>query len=144
MSTQTADPFDRPATCCGMNHRYFSPLVVGVCVTGTALSVLIAFVPLVSIGYLLRLDVLLAGLLPYFFYACAAWLRRDGFSLLVGAVLLALDVWLRLPVAFEDPNGHTQVVFTWPLLAAAGVILAYWLMPAIPQHAAAKPNADEV
>ncbi len=124
-----------------MNYRYFSPLVVSLCATGMALSVFIAFVPQVSIGYQLRLDILLAGLLPYFIYAGAAWLRRNGFTLLAGAVLLALDVWLRLPVVFADPAAHPYALFTWPLLATAGVALAYWLTPAAPDHAA-KTDAE--
>ena len=100
------------------------------CGFGAVSSFVIALVPMIAIGHLLRVDLLLVGLLPYGFYACAAWLRRDRLSLLLGAALLAGEVWLRLPAAYTaQTNLWNHIVFIWPLLTTSVLILVYWLLP---------------
>ncbi len=114
-----------------MNREHvYVAATLALCGSGAVLSFVIAMVPMIAIGHLLRVDLLLAGLLPYGFYACAAWMRRDHLSLLLGAALLAGDVWLRLPAGYVAQSDRwNHIVFIWPLLATTVLILVYWLVP---------------
>lgn len=108
----------------------YAATTMALCGFGAVLSFAIAMVPMIAIGHLLRVDLLLVGLLPYVVYACGAWLRRDRLSLILGATLLVGDLGLRLPAGYSaQADLWNHVVFIWPLLATAVLLLVYWVVP---------------
>lgn len=117
------------------------PLSMSLCGVGAALSFFIAATPQASIGYFLHVDVLLAGLLPYFIYAMGAWLRRGWLAPILGTLLLAGDIGLRLPADYTH-NQWDGAIFIWPLVATVGLVLAYWLIPEDTGEAAHQDGAD--
>lgn len=91
---------------------------------GVVLTGYVAMTPMASIGYLLRVDILLLGLLPYAMYIQAAWLRRNALQPVVGVLLVASQGWL---LAWVDirPDFHAQDYdfYLWSLLATGAVVL---------------------
>lgn len=94
---------------------------------GTAMTVYLALAPMINVGYRLRVDVLLAGLLPYFIYILGAWLNRGPLLLLLGGLLIGGLAWVHGTVDIDPhPGEQDQIVFTWSFLSTALVLLAFW------------------
>jgi hypothetical protein len=91
---------------------------------GAVLTGYVAMTPMVSIGYLLRVDILLLGLLPYAIYIQAAWLSRNALQPVLGALLVASQLWLLARVDIRpDFSAQDYDFYLWSLLATGGVVL---------------------
>jgi hypothetical protein len=77
-----------------------------------------AMAPMASIGYRLRVDILLAGWLPYGIYLMAAWLNRTHLLPVMGGLLAASQLWLLGQVDIQaDALAQDKEVFLWSLLS---------------------------
>lgn len=99
----------------------FRPAAYALIAAGCGLAFVAAVVPHYSAGYLLRLDVLLIGLLPYLVYACFTELVRGWPLLAAGALVLLGDLAVKIPERFLRYDGYQSgLVYGWPL--AAGLV----------------------
>ena len=91
---------------------------------GAMLSFAGAFVPHFATGHRLHLGALFAGLLPYVVYGIFSDVVR-GWSLLVtGALLLGIDLGVKIPERFLHYTGYTSgKIYYAPLMATLVIIV---------------------
>ena len=87
---------------------------------GLGLSFIAAFTPFFEAGYLFKVDVLLAGLLPYLIYAIAVPLLPGAITTSVGITLVAAHTGLAVAVRFLDYSD--SLMYTIPIILAVLVI----------------------
>ena len=90
---------------------------------GISLSFIAAFTPFFEAGYLFKLDILLAGLLPYMIYVIAVPLLPGATSTSVGIVLIAAHTTLVVAVRFFG--------FSDGLIYIMPIIMAVLVMPLV-------------
>lgn len=90
---------------------------------GSALSFAAAVVPFYTSGHVLRLDVLLAGVLPYAVYGILSGLARGRLLLFSGIFLIAVDLLVKIPQRFLHYDGYADgLIYYWPFTATLAMI----------------------
>ncbi len=109
---------------------------------GAVLAFAAATVPHYTAGYRLLFGVLLAGLTPYFIYALAVPLLRNGLIAVTGLVLLALHGALVIRERFlHGADYNDGLICFGPLLLAAVLLPVVWR--ALREPWGAEPPAGE-
>lgn len=91
---------------------------------GIALSFAAAVVPFFTSGHVLRLGVLLAGVLPYVVYGFLSNRERGRPLLVVGMLLIAGDLLVKIPERFLHYDGYASgLIYYWPFAATLVVAL---------------------
>lgn len=89
---------------------------------GLAVSFYVALVPHYDAGYYLAFSVLLAGILPYLVYGVMPEYVKGGTLLLSGAVLLVVDVLVRVPMRWSvGPEGYGDWIY-WVSIGLAAAL----------------------
>lgn len=103
------------------------PLAYAVIALGAVLAFAAATVPHYTAGYRLLFGVLLAGLTPYFVYALAVPLLRDGLIAVTGIVLVALHAALVIRERFlQGADYGDGLIYFGPLVLAAALLPVVW------------------
>jgi len=87
------------------DFRWFAWFIIA---SGAALSFAAAAVPHFATGYRLHLGVLFAGLLPYVVYASFNDVVRGWALLATGALLLGIDLGVKIPERFLHYDGYAS------------------------------------
>lgn len=87
---------------------------------GISLSFIAAFTPFFEAGYLFKVEVLLAGLLPYMIYVIAVPLLPGATNTTVGIVLIATHT--TLVVAVRLLGFSESLIYIMPVIMAVLVI----------------------
>jgi len=87
------------------DFRWFAWFIIA---SGAALSFAAAAVPHFATGYRLHLGVLFAGLLPYVVYAGFTDVVRGWALLATGALLLGIDLGVKIPERFLHYDGYAS------------------------------------
>lgn len=87
------------------DFRWFAWFIIA---AGAALSFAAAAVPHFATGYRLHLGVLFAGLLPYAVYASFSDVVRGWALLAAGALLLGIDLGVKIPERFLDYDAYAS------------------------------------
>lgn len=99
---------------------YTGSIVYLVVAAGVTLAFVSALVPFYSAGYKLYYSVLLAGLLPYLVYGCAAPLLRRGLGRTIGVLLVISHAWLVIGERFTGAVDYSDgLIYYVPVLLAA-------------------------
>ena len=86
---------------------------------GLGLSFIAAFAPFFEAGYLLKVDVLLAGLSPYLVYAIAVPLLPGAITTSVGVILVAAHTGLVVAERFLDGADYSDgLIYIMPIIMA--------------------------
>lgn len=102
-------------------------LPYAVIATGAALAFAAGVVPHYDAGYRLLFGVVLAGLVPYFVYALAVPLMRDGLVAAAGIVLLVLHAALVGRERFLQGADYADGLICYgPLLLAVALLPLVW------------------
>jgi hypothetical protein len=101
----------------------FRRFAYAVIVLGGALSFLTAVTPFYRAGYTLRLDILLIGLLPYIVYGLFTDVVRSWPLLVAGALLLGVDLGVKIPWRFLPHDGDSARILYATSLALSVVVL---------------------
>jgi uncharacterized membrane protein len=103
-------------------------LALALAAVGAGLCLVTATVPFYHTSYTLRVGVLLTGLLPYLVYVVGAWLERGRLSIILGLVLLAVDLYIKLPARFVTGDVTSdRLIYAAPLLEAAVLVIVFWV-----------------
>ena len=90
---------------------------------GLGLSFIAAFAPFFEAGYLLKVDVLLAGITPYLVYAIAVPLLPGAITTTVGIVLVTAHTGLVVTERFLNGADYSDsLIYTVPIIMAVLVI----------------------
>ncbi|HSW53016.1 MAG TPA: hypothetical protein VLG93_07285 [Sulfuricaulis sp.] len=94
-------------------------------VSGAALSFATAAVPHFDAGYRLHLGVLFAGLLPYVVYASFSDVVRGWALLAAGALLLGIDLGVKIPERFlhYDAYASGRIYFASLVMTLVAVLV---------------------
>ncbi|MCR4301394.1 MAG: hypothetical protein NUV51_07265 [Sulfuricaulis sp.] len=96
---------------------------------GAILSLACAAVPHFTTGFTLHLGVLFSGLLPYLVYGVFINLVRGGSLLTVGALLLGIDLVVKIPERFLDYDGYANgLIFIAPILTALVLMIVLGIL----------------
>jgi hypothetical protein len=87
------------------DFRWFAWFIIA---SGAVLSFAAAAVPHFATGYRLHLGVLFAGLLPYVVYASFSDVVRGWALLATGALLLGIDLGVKIPERFLHYDGYAS------------------------------------
>lgn len=87
------------------DFRWFAWFIIA---AGAALSFAAAAVPHFATGYRLHLGVLFAGLLPYVVYGVFSDVVRGWALLAAGALLLGIDLGVKIPERFLDYDAYAS------------------------------------
>jgi hypothetical protein len=87
------------------DFRWFAWFIIAF---GAALGFAGAVVPHFTAGYRLHLGVLFAGLLPYVVYASFSDVVRGWALLATGALLLGIDLGVKIPERFLHYDGYAS------------------------------------
>jgi hypothetical protein len=87
------------------DFRWFAWFIIA---SGAMLSFAAAAVPHFDTGYRLHLGVLFAGLLPYVVYASFSDVVRGWALLATGALLLGIDLGVKIPERFLHYDGYAS------------------------------------
>jgi len=87
---------------------------------GISLSFIAAFTPFFEAGYLFKVEVLLAGLLPYMIYVIAVPLLPGATNTTVGIVLIAAHT--ALVVAVRLLGFSESLIYIMPIIMAVLVV----------------------
>jgi hypothetical protein len=90
---------------------------------GIAVSAAASVVPHYTAGFQLDVGVLAVGLLPYIVYATLAEVVRGRAALIAGALILALDIAVKIPGRFLHYDGYADGWVYWAPLISTFVIL---------------------
>jgi hypothetical protein len=101
----------------------FRCLAYAILLAGTAVSAAASVVPHYGAGFLLDVGVLAVGLLPYVVYGTLTQVVRGWGALLAGALILALDLAVKLPERFLHYDGYADGWVYWAPLISTFVIL---------------------
>lgn len=104
--------------------RYFDcrTLAYFLILLGGAFSSVVAVVPFYTAGYLLRVDLLLVGLLPYVVYGAFTHTVRGWPLVLSGVAILVVDLIMEIPERFLNVGNSDSVVFAASLLSTFVVL----------------------
>ncbi|HEX9627971.1 MAG TPA: hypothetical protein VGA00_13615 [Acidiferrobacterales bacterium] len=90
---------------------------------GCVLTAASAVVPFYDAGYRLAFGVLLVGLIPYLAYAALSDIVRGWPLLIAGALVLGIDLGVRIPERFIHYDGYASgAVYYAPLFSTLVVI----------------------
>ncbi|HYA38158.1 MAG TPA: hypothetical protein VEI74_07835 [Candidatus Methylomirabilis sp.] len=103
-----------------IDFRRFAYLVI---ILGGVLSFLIAVTPFYGAGYTLRLDILLMGLLPYVVYGLFTDVVRGWALLIAGALILGIDLGVKIPWRFVHHDGDTENILYYASLVSSFIVL---------------------
>jgi hypothetical protein len=104
------------------------PLALVVMAAGAGLALITAIVPFYHTSYVLLVGVLLTGLLPYLVYAVGAWLERGWLSAVLGLLLLAVDLGVKVPARFvADDVAGDRLMYALPLLEGVILVAVFWI-----------------
>ncbi|NNF95658.1 MAG: hypothetical protein HKM94_01865 [Halobacteria archaeon] len=87
---------------------------------GVSLSFIAAFTPFFEAGYLFKVDILLAGLLPYLIYAIAVPLLPGPTTTITGIILVAAHTVLVVVVRLL--GGADSLIYAMPIIMAVLVL----------------------
>lgn len=105
------------------SQSFSNPAGWAVTLAGLALALLSAMTPHFGAGYLLRIDILLAGLLPYLVYAIAVPLLAGTVTTLVGIILIALHTGLVISERFMNGADYSNgLIYILPLIMSVAVL----------------------
>ncbi len=94
-------------------------LAIGIVLVGVLMVGYSAVVPHYTTGYRLAVDVLIAGIVPYFIYGLAIAVAKGWSLLLPGIALVASDIAMRVAGTVWSDSAYTSgAIFAVPLLAA--------------------------
>lgn len=106
----------------------FRSFAYGIIALGTLLSFAAAFVPHFAAGYRLHVGALLAGLLPYLVYAAFSDAVRGWALLATGALLLGIDLGVKIPERFLHYDGYASgriyyaaIIVTLAIIVVLGI-----------------------
>jgi hypothetical protein len=102
------------------DFRRFAYVII---VLGGVLSFATAVTPFYSAGYTLRLDILLIGLLPYIVYGLCTDVVRGWALLIAGALLLGVDLGVKMPWRFLHHDGDSENILYYTSLVSSFVVL---------------------
>lgn len=91
---------------------------------GLVLVFVSALVPFYNTGYQLKVDVLLAGLVPYLAYGIAVVLLQRWVTTVAGVVLLGAHAWLVVRERFIDNADYSNLMIYY-----VPIVLALLLIP---------------
>ena len=95
-------------------------------IAGLVLVFISALVPFYNSGYQLKVDVILAGLLPYLSYGIAVVLLHRRVTTVVGVVLLGAHAWLVVRERFIDNADYSDFMIYY-----VPIVLALLLIPLV-------------
>ena len=101
----------------------FRQFAYGVIIFGSILSFATAVTPFYGTGYILRVDILLIGLLPYVVYGLFTDVVRGRALLIAGALLLGVDVGVKIPWHFLHHDGDAENILYYASLVSSFVVL---------------------
>ena len=105
------------------DFRRFAYVVI---ILGGVLSFATAVTPFYGAGYSLRLDILLIGLLPYVVYGLLTDVVRGWALLIAGALLLGIDLGVKIPWRFLHHDGDSENILYY-----AALVLSFLVLPVI-------------
>lgn len=105
------------------SQSFSNPAGWGIILTGLALALVSAMTPHFGAGYLLKVDILLAGLLPYLVYSIAVPLLVGTVTTSVGIVLIALHTGLVISERFINGADYSDnMIYILPLIMSVAVL----------------------
>jgi hypothetical protein len=117
-------------------------LALMVLAIGIGVSIYATLVPMVSIGYRWRVDILLAALSPYVVIIMTAWQVHNGPWLYLGSLLIASELWLMGRVTLQPETLPTDGWwYIWSTSTSCLLLLAGALV-ALVRHHAERVTAD--
>lgn len=104
------------------DFRWFAWFIIA---SGAALSFAAAAVPHFDTGYRLHLGVLFAGLLPYVVYGVFSDVVRGWALLATGALLLGIDLGVKIPERFLHYDGYAsgRIYFASLIMTLVAVVV---------------------
>ena len=102
------------------DFRRFAYVVI---ILGGVLSFATAVTPFYGAGYTLRVDILLIGLLPYVVYGLCTDVVRGWALLIAGALLLGVDLGVKIPWRFLHHDGDSENILYYTSLVLSFVAL---------------------
>ncbi len=101
------------------SQSFANPVGWTIVLYGLGLSFIAAFVPFFETGYLLKVDILLAGLAPYLAYAIAVPLLPGAITTTVGIILAVAHTGLVVALRFVDGADYSSgLIYTLPIIMA--------------------------
>jgi hypothetical protein len=103
-----------------VNSRAIAYFIIAL---GCFLSIITAVVPNYTVGYKLLFNVFIFGLVPYVMYGLMTELLRGWLLIIPGIVILAIDLFTKLPERFPNFSEYSSNVIYWAPLFSAFVIV---------------------
>ena len=104
-------------------HLNSRAIAYSIIVLGVFLSIITAVVPNYTVGYKLLFNVFLFGLVPYVMYGLMTELLRGWLLIVPGLLILAIDLFVKLPERFPNFSEYSNIAVYWDPLFSAFIII---------------------
>jgi hypothetical protein len=127
-----------------MTTRAVPLVALAMVAIGVGVSLYATMVPMASIGYRWRVDIVVTALSPYAIYILAAWRARNGLWLILGGVLIASELWLMGRSPLRPESLQTDYLwYLWSAFTSCMLLLVVTLVTAARHYAERGPSADQ-